>query len=141
MTRPKKNDEQDWQNCLGDLKYSFTMKNEKCIFCKIIEGSLPSQKVLETDRIVAFRDISPQAPIHILIVPKIHVEGVLDVPAEQSSVFSDLFEAAQRLVKKLELSEKGFRTVFNTGEHACQTVFHLHLHLLGGEQMGGSMVG
>lgn len=117
------------------------MKNRECIFCKIVEGTLPSQKVLENERVFAFRDISPQAPVHILIVPKKHVSDVQSVAEGEGAVFQDLFEAAQALVKKLGLSDSGFRTVFNTGEHACQTVFHLHLHLLGGAQMGGSMVG
>lgn len=118
-----------------------TKKNRDCIFCKIIDGSLPSTKVLETETVFAFRDISPQAPVHVLVVPKKHIADVECVEASHGAVFQDLFDAVQKLVKKLDLSEKGFRTVFNTGEHACQTVFHLHLHLLGGAQMGGSMVG
>ncbi|MBY0372277.1 histidine triad nucleotide-binding protein [bacterium] len=113
----------------------------ECLFCKIIDGSLPSQKVLETPRVLAFRDISPQAPEHVLIVPKTHVSNLGEVRPEHGAVFQEVFEAAQQVVAKLGLSEKGYRTVFNTGAHACQTVFHLHLHLLGGAQMGGSMVG
>lgn len=124
----------------GTGKVEVEKKQRECIFCKIIDGSLPSQKVLETEKVFAFRDINPQAPVHVLIVPKQHTSDVRSAAAG-SGVFQDLFEAVQTLVKKLGLSEKGFRTVFNTGEHACQTVFHLHLHLLGGAQMGGSMVG
>ncbi len=117
------------------------MRNKECIFCKIIDGTLPSTKVLDTERVFAFRDISPQAPVHVLVVPKAHISDVQAASAAHGAVFQDLFDAVQTLVKKLNLEKTGFRTVFNTGEHACQTVFHLHLHLLGGAQMGGSMVG
>lgn len=116
-------------------------KSIECIFCKIIEGTLPSEKVFENDRIVAFRDIAPQAKVHVLIVPRKHVTDLLDVMPEDSRMFSDLFIAAQHIAGKLGISGSGFRTVFNSGDHACQTIYHLHLHLLGGEQMGGSMVG
>ncbi len=112
-----------------------------CIFCQIVSGALPSKKVLETDRVFAFRDISPQVKDHILIVPKKHVADLTEVSSQDGPVFQDIFESVQLIVKKLSLDANGFRTVFNTGEHGCQTVFHLHLHLLGGAQMGGSMVG
>lgn len=116
-------------------------RKRECLFCRIIDGSLPSQKVLETERALAFRDISPQAPVHVLVVPKVHIASVSDAASTHGPVFQELFEAAQQVAAKLGLKEKGYRTVFNTGEHACQTVFHLHLHVLGGAQMGGSMVG
>ena len=117
------------------------LKAKECIFCKIIQGSLPSKKVFENERVFAFHDISPQAPVHILIVPKKHVVDVLDVPTNELAIFSDLFQAAQLISAQLGMAGNGFRTVFNSGDHACQTIFHLHLHLLGGGQMGGSMVG
>jgi histidine triad (HIT) family protein len=116
-------------------------KSKECIFCKIIQGTLPSEKVFENEKVVAFRDISPQAPVHVLIVPKKHVEDVLDVSAEDMLIFSELFRAAQHIAGQLKIAGNGFRTVFNSGDHACQTIYHLHLHLLGGTQMGGSMVG
>ncbi len=116
-------------------------KSKDCIFCKIVEGKLPSKKVLETERVFAFKDISPQAPVHVLIVPKVHIADVQSVETAHSSVFQDIFSAAKVVAQELGLEKGGYRTVFNTGEHACQTVFHLHLHLLGGAQMGGSMVG
>ena len=116
-------------------------KSKECIFCKIIKGTLPCDKVFENEHVFAFRDISPQAPIHILIIPKIHIEDLLDVRAEDFSVFSHLFRATQHIAPQLGIAGSGFRTVFNSGDHACQTIFHLHLHLLGGIQMGGSMVG
>ena len=116
-------------------------KSKECIFCKIIQGTLPSEKVFENDRVMAFKDISPQAPVHVLIVPKKHVEDVLDVKLEDAHVFQDLFLAAQHIAPQLGIAGPGFRAVFNSGDHACQTMYHLHLHLLGGIQMGGSMVG
>jgi histidine triad (HIT) family protein len=112
-----------------------------CIFCQIISGVLPCQKVLETEQAFAFRDINPQVKDHVLVVPKAHIANLTEVGTKHGPVFQELFEAVQLIVKKLSLEESGFRTVFNTGEHGCQTVFHLHLHLLGGAQMGGSMVG
>lgn len=112
-----------------------------CIFCQIVSGALPCKKVLETEGVLAFRDINPQVKEHVLVVPKVHVEDITKVRAEHGPVFQEVFEAVQLVVKKLSLETSGFRTVFNTGEHGCQTVFHLHLHVLGGAQMGGSMVG
>lgn len=116
-------------------------KSKECIFCKIIQGTLPSNKVFENEFVFAFRDIAPQAPVHVLIVPKFHVEDVLDVRGEDAQVFTHLFKAVQQISAQLGIAGSGFRTVFNSGDHACQTVFHMHLHLLGGTQMGGSMVG
>ena len=116
-------------------------KAKECIFCKIMRGTLPSEKVFENEKVFAFRDISPQAPVHVLIVPKMHVVDVLDVTDRDASVFQDLFLAAQQIASQLRIAGSGFRTVFNSGDHACQTIYHLHLHLLGGTQMGGSMVG
>lgn len=117
------------------------VKSKECIFCKIVQGTLPSQKVFEDEKVVAFKDISPQAPVHVLIVPRKHVEDVLDVSPDDAQIFKDLFLTAQLLAPQLGIAGSGFRTVFNSGDHACQTIFHLHLHLLGGTQMGGSMVG
>lgn len=117
------------------------IKSRECIFCKIIQGTLPSEKVFENDKVFAFRDIAPQAPVHVLIVPKTHYEDVLDVPIEEADVFADLFKAAQFIAPQLGIAGPGFRTVFNSGDHGCQTIYHVHLHLLGGTQMGGSMVG
>jgi histidine triad (HIT) family protein len=116
-------------------------KSKECIFCKIIQGTLPSEKVFENEKVFAFKDISPQAPVHVLIVPKKHVEDVLDVRLEDASIFQDLYRAVQHIAPQLGIAGSGFRTAFNSGDHACQTIYHLHLHLLGDTQMGGSMVG
>lgn len=117
------------------------IKSKECIFCKIVKGTLPSDKVFENDRVFAFRDISPQSSVHVLIVPKKHVVDILDVTADDLPIFSDLFRAVQLIAAQLGIAGSGFRCVFNSGDHACQTIYHLHLHLLGGAQMGGSMVG
>lgn len=116
-------------------------KSKECIFCKIIQGTLPCEKVFENEKVFAFKDIAPQAPVHVLIVPKKHIVDVLDVSPEDSSLFTELFKAVQLIAPQLKISGPGFRTVFNSGDHACQTIYHVHLHLLGGTQMGGSMVG
>jgi len=117
------------------------VKSKECIFCKIIKGTLPSEKVFENERVFAFKDISPQAPVHVLIVPKKHIVDILDVSAEDAGIFQDLFMAAQQIAPQMGIAGPGFRTVFNSGDHACQTIYHVHLHLLGGIQMGGSLVG
>ena len=116
-------------------------KSKECIFCKIISGALPCERVFENEHVFAFRDISPQAPVHVLIVPKKHVMDILDVGTETTDIFKHLFAAVQLIAPQLGIAGPGFRTVFNSGDHACQTMYHLHLHLLGGTQMGGSMVG
>ena len=110
-----------------------------CLFCKIIAGEIPSTKVYEDDKILAFRDIAPQAPTHILVIPKEHIGGVDEVNAENSAVVAHIFAKIAEIAKKEGL-ENGYRVVSNIGEHGCQSVRHLHFHILGGKQLGGSMV-
>ncbi len=112
-----------------------------CLFCQIVEGNIPSKLVYENENVVAFHDISPQAPVHVLVIPRKHVSGVSDVSTTDAEIFQHVFLGASEVARKLNLTKDGFRTVFNTGRHACQSVFHLHLHVLGGAQLGGSMVG
>ena len=109
-----------------------------CLFCKIINGEIPSDKVYENDRVYAFRDIAPQAPTHVVIVPKMHIASANDITAENASVVADIYEAIPEIAKSLGLSESGYRIVNNCGKDAGQTVFHIHFHLLGGEP-GGRM--
>lgn len=109
-----------------------------CLFCKIIRGEIPSQKVYENESVLAFKDISPQAPVHVLIIPKHHIPAVTALDSENSAFLPELFAAANEIAKELKL-ESGFRLVINCGEHAGQTVFHLHMHLLGGTQLGLNM--
>lgn len=105
-----------------------------CIFCKIIEGDIPSTKVYETEDVLAFRDIEPQAPTHIVIIPKKHYQSVLAVE-DNADILSELLTAAKQIAAQEGLDENGFRLVINTGEEGGQTVDHLHLHLLGGRSM------
>ena len=109
-----------------------------CLFCKIINGEIPSDKVYENDRVYAFRDIAPQAPTHFVIVPKMHIASANDITADNASVVADIYEAIPEIAKSLGLSESGYRIVNNCGKDAGQTVFHIHFHLLGGEP-GGRM--
>ena len=109
-----------------------------CLFCKIINGEIPSDKVYENDRVYAFSDIAPQAPIHVVIVPKMHIASANDITADNASVVADIYEAIPEIAKSLGLSESGYRIVNNCGKDAGQTVFHIHFHLLGGEP-GGRM--
>ena len=109
-----------------------------CLFCKIIAGDIPSTKVYEDDRIYAFRDIAPQAPTHVLVVPKAHMEDVNDVTAENSAVIARIFEVIPEIAKAEGLVN-GYRVVSNCGADAGQTVQHLHFHILGGAPMGLKM--
>lgn len=109
-----------------------------CLFCKIINGEIPSDKVYENDKVYAFRDIAPQAPIHVVIVPKTHIASANDITADNSSAVADIYEAIPEIAKSLGISESGYRIVNNCGKDAGQTVFHIHFHLLGGET-GGKM--
>ena len=111
---------------------------ENCLFCKIIKGEIPSAKVFENDRVYAFRDINPQAPTHVLVVPKKHVASV----AEIDSLADDEIAACLKAVKQIAAEESlsgGFRVVSNCGPDACQSVPHLHFHILGGRQMEDRM--
>lgn len=113
-----------------------------CLFCQIVEGKIPSNKVYEDEQFFAFRDIHPQAPTHILLVPKTHYSSLQDIPeAALPSVMGGLHHAIREIVTTAGIAESGYRTVINTGKWGGQTVFHLHLHILGGRQLGGSMVG
>ena len=109
-----------------------------CLFCKIIAGEIPSSKVYEDETVFAFRDIAPQAPTHILVVPKAHLSGCNDVTAENSAVVAHIFEVIPQIAKAEGL-ENGYRVVSNCGEDAGQTVAHLHFHILGGKKLALEM--
>ena len=109
-----------------------------CLFCKIIAGSIPSTKVYEDETILAFRDIAPQAPTHVLVVPKAHIEDTNDVSAENSAVIAHIFEVVPQIAKA-EGRVNGYRVVTNCGADAGQTVQHLHFHILGGQELGPKM--
>ncbi len=109
-----------------------------CLFCKIAKGDIPSTKVYEDDKIYAFRDINPQAPTHILVIPRAHIPSVDGVSAENSAVIAHIFECIPKIAKAEGL-DRGYRVVSNCGDHACQSVHHLHFHILGGRQLADSM--
>ncbi len=104
-----------------------------CLFCKIVTGAIQPDVVFEDDHVLAFRDINPQAPTHVLIVPKKHVATLNDL--EDAELGGQLLNAAVAIAKQEGLAEQGYRTVFNCNRHGGQEVYHLHLHLLGGRQM------
>ena len=106
-----------------------------CIFCKIIKGEIPGSIVHKDDHVTAFRDINPAAPTHILIVPNKHIESVNFIIPDDEALIGKLFATAKQLAEKENIAESGYRLVVNTGAEAGQTVFHLHLHLLGGRAM------
>lgn len=109
-----------------------------CLFCKIAAVEIPSQKVYEYEEILAFRDIAPMAPVHILVIPKAHIGSVDEVTAENSAVVAHIFQVIPQIAKAENL-EKGYRVVSNCGEHAGQSVHHLHFHILGGRQLSLEM--
>jgi len=109
--------------------------SEDCLFCKIIAGDIPSNKVYSDDDVYAFHDISPAAPTHILVIPKKHISAVNDANAEDQGLLGRLLLRANEIAEQQGLTEDGFRYVVNTGDYGGQTVSHLHLHLLGGRRM------
>ena len=109
-----------------------------CLFCKIIAGSIPSTKVYEDEVVLAFRDIAPQAPTHILVIPKAHLSSVNDINAENSAVVAHIFEVIPQIAKAEGLMN-GYRVVSNCGSDAGQTVHHLHFHILGGKALNLEM--
>ncbi|MGN1411164.1 MAG: histidine triad nucleotide-binding protein [Oscillospiraceae bacterium] len=108
-----------------------------CLFCKIINGEIPSNKIYEDDKVLVFKDINPIAPIHWLIIPKTHITSALDINEENSKIVSYIFEIASKLAKENNI--ESFRIINNCGDDAGQTVKHLHFHLLAGTKMGWSI--
>ena len=106
-----------------------------CIFCKIINGEIPSKKVYEDDKVYAFYDITPEAPIHFLVIPKEHIESVNDLNDSNIDIVSHIFKVINKLVIELNISDKGYRIVNNCGEDGGQTVKHIHFHVLGGRSL------
>lgn len=104
-----------------------------CIFCRIIAGEIPSERVYEDDKMIVIRDVAPAAPVHVLMIPKAHTENIITAEPE---LILYMFGKVKELAEKLGVNEKGFRTVANTGDDGGQTVKHLHIHLLGGKALG-----
>jgi histidine triad (HIT) family protein len=106
-----------------------------CIFCKIAAGEIPADKLYEDEHVVAFRDLGPQAPIHALIIPKAHIANINDLDEDNAAIMGKLFLAAKQVAEAEGIAENGFRTVLNCNQQGGQTVYHMHVHLLGGRQM------
>ena len=102
-----------------------------CIFCKIVNGDIPSNKIYEDDKVLAFHDISPEAPIHFLVIPKEHIKSANDINEKNSHIISHIFLVINKLVRELNIAETGYRIVNNCGKDGGQTVNHIHFHVLG----------
>jgi histidine triad (HIT) family protein len=107
-----------------------------CLFCKMVAGTIKPDKVHEDDEILAFRDINPQAPVHVLVVPKQHIATLNDLTPAQAALVGRLFLVAQQVARLSGIAESGYRTVMNCNRDAGQSVWHVHLHVLGGRAMG-----
>ena len=111
------------------------MAEQNCLFCRIVAGEVPADIVYQDERCVAFRDINPQAPVHVLVIPRDHTESLDEATQRDETMLGHLLRAAARVANEQGLSENGYRTVINTGAGAGQSVFHLHLHVLGGRPL------
>lgn len=112
---------------------------EDCIFCKIVAGEIPCDQVYADDLIIAFHDISPQAPTHILVIPRKHISDMNEASAEDQALLGHMMLRAPEIAAEAGLAESGYRLVLNTGPDARQSVFHIHLHILGGRKLTGQM--
>ena len=110
-----------------------------CIFCKIVEGQIPSRKVYEDGEVLAFEDVAPQAKVHVLVVSKKHYTDILDISNADMHTLAAMIKGVEQVVKAKGLEKDGFRLVNNCGAYGCQSVKHVHIHVLGGEQLNGQM--
>lgn len=107
---------------------------ENCLFCKIVKGEVPSTKIYEDESIYAFKDINPVAPVHILVIPKKHIESLNDIKEEDKDLIGNIFLKIKEIAKAQGIAESGYRVITNCGKDAGQTVMHLHFHILGGKK-------
>ena len=111
-----------------------------CLFCKIVKGEIPSEKVYEDEDVLCFKDINPVAPIHILVIPKKHIANLLEVTKEDGKLIAKIYEIINKLAKDLNIEKDGFRVVTNCGKDAGQEVMHLHFHMLAGKKMRNKII-
>ena len=109
---------------------------ETCLFCRIAKRDLPSKMAYEDDQVIAFHDIKPVAPVHVLVCPRKHIATLNDVEAEDAPLLAHMFDVARKIAEQFGVAQKGYRTSFNVNAEAGQTVFHLHLHVIGGRPLG-----
>lgn len=114
---------------------------EDCIFCKIIKGEIPSNKVYEDDEVLAFHDINPAAPIHILVIPKKHISMLTDLKKEDEALIGKIYTTINKIAEKEGFKNQGYRIIANCGKDSGQEVMHIHFHILGGKQLGDKIVG
>ncbi len=110
--------------------------NQSCIFCRIVAGEIPAQTIYEDELCIAFRDLNPQAPVHMLVIPREHIASLSHARPQDGATLGQLMLVAARVAQDAGVDKTGYRTVINTGEHGGQSVFHLHVHVLGGRQFG-----
>ena len=110
--------------------------DENCIFCKIIKGEIPSSKVYEDEEVLAFNDINPAAPIHVLVIPKKHIASLADMEEVDQKIISKIYKVINEIAEKQGFKEKGYRVIVNCGEDGGQEVKHIHFHVLGGKKLG-----
>lgn len=113
---------------------------EDCIFCKIVKGEIPSTKVYEDDNVLAFQDINPQAPVHVIVIPKTHIQSANMINEENVQEVAHVFLAINKIVKELGIDESGYRIINNCGKDGGQTVMHLHFHIIGKKNLGENLV-
>jgi histidine triad (HIT) family protein len=124
-----------FHSCRGLFAEGDAVTRTACIFCRMVEGDIAADVVREDDRTLAFRDLDPRAPVHVLVIPKQHISSVNDVTSEHAEVMGALLEAAREVAVRTGIAESGYRLVMNTGGDAGQSVHHMHLHVLGGRAL------
>lgn len=116
------------------------MEKEECIFCKIVKGEIPSTKIYEDDEILAFKDIHPDAPIHILVIPKKHIDSLATMKDGDEQIIAKIYKVINKIAEQQGVKEKGYRVIVNCGKDGGQAVGHLHFHLLAGTELGQKIV-
>ena len=111
-----------------------------CIFCKIINKEIPSKIVYEDDEVLAFEDIAPQAPVHIVVIPKKHIAKITEIEKEDETLIGKIYSVINKIAREKQIAEEGFRVIINCGENGGQEVNHIHFHLLGGKKLSGKIV-
>ena len=111
-----------------------------CLFCKIIAGEIPSKKVYEDEQVYAFHDINPAAPVHVIVIPKMHIESVNDIDNSNSNAVKCVFESIPKIAEQLGIKAEGYRVITNIGENGGQTIKHLHFHIIGGTKLKENLV-
>lgn len=110
-----------------------------CIFCKIASKEIPSQMVFENENVFAFKDLDPQAPVHILVIPKKHISSINEINSDNSYMVAEVFQAINKIVENEGIKDSGYRVISNCGEDGCQSVQHLHFHILGGKKLSETL--